>query len=240
MKLIQLNIERDTHLDLIIPFLEHEQPDIVCLQEVFEYDLELLGEILSMQKAYAPMFIHPRSVGSTEYAVGGVGILSRMPIQEVQVRWYFGDGKNIPIHNEHERDTVHQPLLSCLLDIGGVQVNVSTTHFMKSWDGAPDDYQRERMKRFLPVLEDARPDILCGDFNIPRGTELYTVLCKQFKDNVPFEYVSSIDSKLHRMPGLSFMIDYMWSSSRVQCTNVQMKSGISDHCALMGEVSFGQ
>ncbi len=94
------------------------------------------------------------------------------------------------------------------------------------------------MKKFLPLLTEARPDILCGDFNIPRGTELYHVLADCLYDNIPPEYVSSIDPVLHRVPNLSLMIDYMWSLERIRIENVRQVCGVSDHCAFVGEVSL--
>jgi exonuclease III len=32
MKLININIEGDKHFDTVIPFLEKEKPDVLCLQ----------------------------------------------------------------------------------------------------------------------------------------------------------------------------------------------------------------
>ncbi len=39
MKLININIEGDKHFDRVIPFIERELPDVLCLQEVFKGDL---------------------------------------------------------------------------------------------------------------------------------------------------------------------------------------------------------
>lgn len=238
VKLIQLNIERDKHLDRIVSFLEQEQPDIVCLQEVFEHDLTMFAERFGLQKAFAPMVLNQASAGaSEEFFLEGVGILSRVPIERVSTGWYFGNGSGILNENTEERDTVYQPLLTVVCSIDGVPVVVGTTHFMKSWHGLPDDYQRERMKRFLPILEEACPDILCGDFNIPRGTELYHILHDRLCDNIPPECMNSIDPTLHRVPGLSLMIDYVWSSPpRVQVSNVRQVCGVSDHCAFVAEL----
>jgi endonuclease/exonuclease/phosphatase family metal-dependent hydrolase len=238
VKVIQLNIHWDEFLERSVPFLEEEHPDVVCLQEVYERDLIRLAKKFGMQSVFAPMMLNASAEGTTAFQRSGVGILSRPPIEVATTRWYFGDGVHIPVHNREDRDTSLQPLLTCTIDCMGTPIVIGTTHFQKSWHGLPDDYQRERMERFLPVLTEAHPDILCGDFNIPRGTELYQVLHERLCDNVPSEYVNSIDPQLHRVHGLSYMIDYMWSSPRVRIQDVRQVCGVSDHCAFVGEVQL--
>lgn len=237
MKLVQLNMERDMHLARVVPFLEKERPDLVCLQEVFEEDLARIAGHFSMHALFAPMNRTSRS-GAAELCVQGVALLSREVWKSSDTYWYFKPSNTLPLADEADRRTSWQPLLLGGFDVGGVRYTVGTTHFMKSWRGDPDLFQRERMQILLPLLDMVRPDVLCGDFNIPRGTELYHRLAERFKDNVPLEYISSIDPVLHRVPGLSLMIDYVWTSARVYMSSVHMVDGVSDHCAIEGEVVF--
>jgi len=51
LKLISLNIEKDRHFDLILPFLKKHQPDVILLQEVFSKDIPKIEEALQMKSA---------------------------------------------------------------------------------------------------------------------------------------------------------------------------------------------
>jgi hypothetical protein len=41
MKVISLNIEGNKHYELVLPFLHTENPDVICLQEVLEDDVNM-------------------------------------------------------------------------------------------------------------------------------------------------------------------------------------------------------
>lgn len=40
LKIISLNLERSKHLHLNLPFFQRENPDVLCLQEVLEADID--------------------------------------------------------------------------------------------------------------------------------------------------------------------------------------------------------
>lgn len=240
MKVVQLNVEGSKHLERWLPFLYAEEPDVVCLQEVFQSDLAHVGAQLGMQSVFAPMTEHVRFPDTDFYEVQGIGILARMPFLESAVRWYYGGTGAVPRHSLEDRDSVWQPLLSAMVHFDGVPYTFATTHFMKSWDGAPDAYQRKRLPMLLDILASHAHCVVTGDFNIPRGTDLYHVLARRYKDHVPPEYENSLDPILHRIPSLRYMIDYVWSTPEYCVRNVRMVCGLSDHCALVGEVVRGE
>ncbi len=78
--------------------------------------------------------------------------------------------------------------------------------------------------------------VFCGDFNIPRPNKYYQQLRSTFTDNVPEQYLSSIDPDLHHIKGLQKMVDYIWTRGVCKVTNVHFKNGVSDHLALIGEI----
>jgi endonuclease/exonuclease/phosphatase family metal-dependent hydrolase len=235
---LQLNIERDRHLPLVREFIGREEPDVVFLEEVLVSDAHEWAEQFGLHLSFAPMTYTPRTLGARagELEVEGVAILTRAAPERTVTEWYFGDEHSVPVHVEDDRDSVYQPLLGVAVPYQGTSLMLAVTHYMKSWNGAPDEYQRAHMESFLPALMRLSPDVLCGDFNIPRGTELYHVLREHLRDNVPLGYTNSLDPHLHRVPGLTFMIDYVWSSPRVEARNVTQVCGVSDHCAFVGEV----
>ncbi len=60
MKVITLNIELDKHFDKFIPFIKEQNPDVACLQEVFEKDIDYLSHSLNMHHhLFSPATILP-------------------------------------------------------------------------------------------------------------------------------------------------------------------------------------
>jgi exonuclease III len=45
LKIICLNIEKNTHLNRVLSFFNRERPDVVLLQEVLERDIPLLESL---------------------------------------------------------------------------------------------------------------------------------------------------------------------------------------------------
>ena len=61
LKLVSLNIEKDRHLDRIVPFLSEQMPDVFCAQEVYESSIPVIAEALSgAEYVYAPMTGRPK------------------------------------------------------------------------------------------------------------------------------------------------------------------------------------
>ncbi|HEY4487219.1 MAG TPA: endonuclease/exonuclease/phosphatase family protein, partial [Candidatus Paceibacterota bacterium] len=94
IKLVSINIERDKHLNRVIPFIQGERPDILCLQELNEKDVPLFVETMrSKYHRFTPMLRHTKETG--RLAVG-VGIFSRFPVAVFQEHYYVGRREEIP------------------------------------------------------------------------------------------------------------------------------------------------
>ncbi len=111
------------------------------------------------------------------------------------------------------------------------------THFLWTPDGSTSDEQRQALSNMFELLENEKEFVLCGDFNAPRGREIFSTLAQKFKDNVPPEYTSSLDPVLHRAAPLHLMVDGLFSTPGYNVTGVKMVGGVSDHCALVGHIS---
>jgi len=87
VKLIQLNIEGSRHLARVVPFLENEKPDIVCLQELNEKDvphiLDALGE--TAVYVFTPMV---RRLVEGNILIQGSGVFSLLPFHDTLARHY--------------------------------------------------------------------------------------------------------------------------------------------------------
>ncbi len=237
IKLVQLNVEGSFHLENCLPFIANENPDVVCLQEVYEHDWERIKGKIRMDGVFAPMTrVTPAAADENQQRnpgsrIGegliGVAVLTKQPC-EFELFYYDGS-ENIPVHPEKSH-----PLAIGKLQVGGKVFIVCTTHFVWTPQGSYTPYQQSALASLLSYdLSDA---ILVGDFNAPRPREVYQELVKQFTDNVPSNIVSTIDPVLHRSKGLSLVVDYVFTTPQYTVTNIRVVEGVSDHKAIVATI----
>lgn len=240
LKVVSINIERDLHHDLVTDFLLKEQPDVVCMQEVFKEDLEMYSSVLSMDYIFAPMCFFRKkdreSIGLMGVAVFAKNILSNKSF------YIVGDEDEIPKHIHQasltQRNTINLPLLCLNIKNSLSEIfSISTFHFTWTPEGVSTEYQKQDVVDLIRVLDTQVKDfVLMGDSNCPRGFESFDMLAKEYKDNIPVEYDTSIDGNLHRVKGLKQMVDVCFSTSDYDVKNVRLVSGVSDHKAVVAEI----
>lgn len=86
------------------------------------------------------------------------------------------------------------------------------------------------------ALLDLTNIIFCGDFNAPRGRQIWSILSSKLKDNVPNEITTTIDGNIHRAGNLQLVVDGLFTSSNYKVCDVQVISGVSDHCAIVAGI----
>ena len=246
LKLVQLNIEGSRHLDVVIPFLKELQPDVACIQELREADIDRFKKELGIQCTFAPMVLG----GGHTY---GVGILSTIALTAVGINQYGGNEGALQDHVSHDKQKMHDSTKYLLLtgdfQKGGETFHIATTHFPVTDHGVATDFQRKDMEKMLELLEQEGEFVLTGDFNAPRGGEIFTMLAAKYKDNIPVEVVTSLDYDIHRAGGAKLiadaqtlglkglMVDGIFSTPGYHVSNVQGHTGVSDHCAFSAEIS---
>lgn len=238
LSLISLNIERDNHLDRVGAFLKEQAPDVVCVQELFEADIPRLEAVLGASCFFAPAM---RSMsGSRGRLVEGTAIFSRLPFLFSQSYQYGGIPTGVVDYidgtAEEKQATSRDMLLVIEVEKDGELFRIATVHFPWTPDGEANDTQREALPKLLALLDRFDDVVLCGDFNAPRGREIFSLLSEHFTDNVPAQYETSIDGSLHRAGPLPLMVDGMFSTQGYRVSNVEMVCGVSDHCALLATV----
>lgn len=248
MKLISLNIENENHLERVIPFLKKEQADVICLQEVFKADLPEIERVTNTTSVFWPTMNITRRLPQHRIpprGLFGMAVLSNVApksheeIVYGQPTWTEGvpdwDG------DTRDGDVWRKSLLGIAVDIEGVEYRIFTTHFTWSAGGATTDVQRRHMDNMLGILKEKGEFVLCGDFNAPRGREMWQRLSENFTDNIPPDITTTIDSSLHKIAAegraLMYVIDGIFTTPSYQAKNVQVIKGISDHCAIIGEVT---
>lgn len=240
LRFVSVNIEQDKHVDTVLSFLKEQNPDVVCLQEVFERDMPRFEKELGMRGIFSLVFRRSRvSGGITEIIPMGVAILTRLPVVRVSAQYYKGDPLNLPVYLGPMDNTEARVLLSVIIDVSGTLYTIGTTHFTWSENGEADDRQRNDVKSLFGELDKFSDGIVfAGDFNAPRGREIFSEIAKRFKDNIPEHYTTSLDQSLHYAPSAvkNLMVDGIFSTPEYFVTNVALHFGVSDHAAIVANI----
>lgn len=240
LSLVSVNVERSKHLDLILPFLERQAADVVCIQEICERDIPKFEFVLGKILAYAPLTVHPNheraEVDQNDPVLEGIAMFSRLSVVKTAVTYYVGseDGaRNKPPH----RVADDLPFMVCDIEKERAIFRIGTLHFTWTPNGEANDMQRAHLSALLPVLEATGEMVFCGDLNAPRGKEIFGEFAKRYKDNIPEHHSTSIDGSLHRAGQLPYMVDGLFSTPVYRVSGVELVPGVSDHCAIVATVS---
>lgn len=234
IKLIQLNIEGDKHIDKIVPFFEREKPEVVCLQEVNENTFNRLKEKFGWSGVFAPM--------CKKADLFGVALLSALPIESSIIEYYWKDENSIPDGDRREGDLewLARALIMANIVKAGKSYTVTTTHFPKNHKGNEvADFQRRDYAALSKILSQYPNLIFTGDTNCPRGTEIFDDLAKKYKDNIPADVITTLDLNLHiKGQSIFYVVDGLFTTPNYQVQNIKLVGGVSDHLALVVEIDI--
>lgn len=237
IQFISVNIERDKHLDRVEKLLMESNADLVCMQEVMQNDVDRLAKTQHYYEYFLPTTRHKSGENNWE----GILILARYPFISKKVHQYAGP--EIPEVYDKSTTTTLQQTRRYLLQMCEVEFNHQTyrfanTHFTWSRDGQADDYQRQDVQKMLDYLEIYPSFVLSGDFNAPRGREIFSKIAEHYQDNIPAHYETSLDKDLHRCGYLPYMVDGLFSTPDYKISNVELVFGVSDHAAVRAIVDI--
>jgi endonuclease/exonuclease/phosphatase family metal-dependent hydrolase len=238
IRLASINVERNLHYSQVFPFLDDFRPDVVCIQELFQSDIPMFERELGMRCIFAQMAetLMVRDDISTPRVCFGVAIFTRLPILSSNTYYYVGEQGVLPTwYKDPSTGNIitNKAVVSVTVSHMSVPYTFATTHFTWSRNGE----QRADLKRLFTKLDTIPDFVLAGDFNAPRGREIFSALAARYKDNIPAHYTTSIDSKLHRAKGLQFMVDGLFSTPEYKVSDVKLSEGVSDHMAVTALVS---
>ena len=235
IRLASINIEGDTHRDEVISFLKDFKPDVVCLQELVVSSVSFFEEALDMKGYFLPMakyHILPRDLASP-IAPWGVGIFSSLPISDISSRYYCDGSGNLQLAVLGKEETLRRGLLQVTIKKSDEFYTIASTHFTRTPDGSASDKQKKDMKNLLAILEGTPELIFCGDFNAPRGGEIFGLLSEKYKDNIPLQYQSSLDPELHKLKNSKLlMVDGLFTTPQYKVSEVKLSDEVSDHMAI--------
>lgn len=261
LKLLHLNVERDNHLEKIYALIGQTQPDVICLQEAFDSTIDHL-KVDFPYYVSAPRFYIDNGV--ERYSDGAV-VMSRIPISDSRlVRYGYTD--MVPVFENEDVfycEKKRRPIesfdflyaLACIeIVINNKPITIATTHFpaidrasLGRFDNVFEEHygfnyllgMRNIYGSFIDTMKGiSGPVIFTADFNNPRGEYLYDNLAHELVDHVPSEVSSTIDPQLHKVAGLSLVVDTVMATPDVTLENVELVQGVSDHKAIVAEFSF--
>lgn len=239
LKLVNLNIEGDKHLSQVSDFLKNENPDIVCLQEILSKDVEYFKNLMQMDGTFAPTTAIKREnkLQITPGTEWGIMVLTNLKPVTYSTYYYAGSKDALPEFKDDYHNSDCRALIIMSYETEGKKYQVANTHFTWSQGGTTSDMQRQHFKKLLDIISPFDNFILCGDFNAPRGLEIWDELAKRYRDNIPQNITTTIDQNLHRAQGIQLVVDGIFSSPSFKVEDVQVKDGLSDHMAIVATIS---
>ena len=83
--------------------------------------------------------------------------------------------------------------------------------------------------------------LLIGDFNSPRGKEVFTRLSCRYIDNMPKSLTTTLDKKYHRSKeNIKFVVDGIFSSPSLKVEHIKVVDGVSDHMAIVTSIKLSK
>lgn len=231
--LLTLNIENDRHLDRVEAAIAEHLPDVVCLQEVLEANCARLASVGGYDVKFALGGRQPRPSG--EERNWGVAVLTRIPVRRQVETCYAAD----PVVRvlRHPDDT-RRVVLMTELEHQGQPYRIATTHFTWTPDGHISQLQKADFTRLDRALADYADYVLCGDFNAPRGREMFGKFVDELGlvDHLPADVTTTLDARFHRAGPLELVVDTIFSTPEYRVTDMRVLDGISDHKGILGIV----
>ncbi|MBX9765618.1 endonuclease/exonuclease/phosphatase family protein [Patescibacteria group bacterium] len=236
LRVISVNVEYDRHLDTVLPFLKSEQWDVLLINELLATDVPKFEEELKEDCFFVPMMRFQRTYNTPM----GHGIFSRVPVvcRDEQYSGPPGEIVDFIEGTTEERFRTQKHFLVVIeASKDGVSYKLGFTHFPWTPDGEADNIQRACAKTLLESVEREGEIALFGDFNAPRGKEIFSMFTEKLKDNIPTHYETSLDENLHRAGKLTLMVDGCFTTPGYSAKDVELRFGVSDHAAILATIS---
>ena len=238
-KLVSLNVAGRDWNDVQLSFFRQTGADILCLQEIYKDDFQILKKTLNMKGVFTPTLIKAsnRKSDATKKPPLGIAILTKFPIVEKDVISYAEKDVSIDRDNDIKMTSIRDIIVVGIITPTKKIINLGTVHFTWSPDGKATEIQKIHIKSLINKASHYSDLILCGDFNAPRGGEIFSLIAGNYRDNIPSQYKTSIDRKKHRSGNLNLMVDGLFTSkNNSRVSNVYLEDGVSDHLAIVAEL----
>ena len=240
MKLIQLNIWGGKLQYQIPAFLNKEQPDIVCMQEVNDLPgpsgalfvtLDELKEAGNFQHCFmSPTYSSKYMNRTTRY---GNAILSRLPFLKTETVFTYGqykDSFDLTTDDFNVRNFQHAQI-----EYRGQIINVLNHHGYLVRESKLGNHETAHQMQLIAAALNSLtgPIILAGDFNLSPHSESIGLLNKQLR-NLSAEY--NLNSTYTSFNKHIEVCDYIFVSDSIKVKAFHASDEVvSDHKALVLE-----
>jgi endonuclease/exonuclease/phosphatase family metal-dependent hydrolase len=232
IKLLTLNIEASRHRDRVHAALVRHQPDVACLQEVLEDDCPFFASAADYRCLYANSALWPDDANPALARNWGLAILTRLPVDDSTILDY---SENTRIRTFDEPNSPSRKLLTAQVRSGAHACRIITTHFTWSVEGQISAQQRADFTRLKAAISRYPEFVLCGDFNAPRGGEMFALFESELAltSHLPADVTTTIDAQYHHAGALELAVDTIFTTSAYSVSSIEVLDGLSDHKAIL-------
>jgi len=245
--LLTYNIWSGKYWKEVINFLQAENPDVICLQEVGIYnpyheeskDIDMCAKLQAAlpdhNLLYAP--IGKRLSNNKEESFGNA-ILTKFPISASETHYLLHPLRWTKKHEEQSRNILEVNLL-----VKDRAFTVVTGHLTYAPEFNDTEDQIKEAAQILNIIKGKSPLIFAGDYNSHANTRVFRML----KEKLPIS-----DGKLSptfakypfsyndfSVSGLEYKIDHILGTKDVRILNAKVIDvPYSDHLPISAEIEF--
>lgn len=229
-------------MDNLIPYLQKEDFDILCFQEVSGGDLSFhkdntFQRIIDLGYD-GEICVNWRLKGNPHAFIGNATFFKpSFTLLEKKDIW-LNDYKEI--EDREKRDPRNDPRapLSVILEKNGIKLHVVNAHLAWTPDAEDSEEKIRQGRMFYDYLETIRsPFIIAGDFNVEKHTEVVSMINKVGRNLTSENNIqNTLNPRLHKAshlfpPGLA--VDYMYVSENIKVQSFEvLDTNLSDHLGL--------
>jgi endonuclease/exonuclease/phosphatase family metal-dependent hydrolase len=253
VKILNLNLfEGGLFFDAALDFIKAENPDVFCLQEVYNGQGEELPlsfqSIKVLTKAFPEYdyYFSPELLSVTPVGKIDVGncIFSRLPILKSETHFFnipYGEHPQKPANHDWSGHPKNMQL--CQVGFQGKTLTVANLHGVWGLDGGDNPARLAMSQVIVDQVKNSSNLALMGDFNVKPNTQtiqqIEAHLVNVFKD----ELTTSFNLKhkdLDKYPGYaSAVVDMFFVSPDVKVVAKSCpQADVSDHLPLICELSL--
>lgn len=165
-----------------------------------------------------------------KYKEVGIATFSKYPMTSKSL-YYRKTRGGLLVHDSNRRDkTMSHCLIKSTISIKNKIYTILNTHFTWSKHGKFSQQQKKDFLEMRKILSKIPSFLFYGDFNSPRGSNgVFDRLSNKYKDNIPNNINSTIDSRFHRSGNLPYVVDGIFSTENYEVSKVEIFDGVSDH-----------
>lgn len=245
MKVLQLNIWQGNILGKLIKFVEEINPDIICAQEAFDCDTRVpIMPNLSIGKRLSDLYpyvyfsaTHTLTIYGQKVSYGNA-IYSKFEITESETIFTHGEKQEDDSTNDIWYNV--RCVQRVLIDAPVGEIAVFNHHGYHDLDSAGNEKTVESHAKAAAYIKDTmkRNTIVCGDFNTnPEAAAMNAFHALDLR-NLTVEH--NVKTTLSDLQYVDFPVvcDYILCSPELDVISFEAKNAlVSDHCALIAEVS---